>query len=198
MSTTEIGSITALSGGVVNIPSGNVIKGQAGSILTTGTVIQTAQIQSHQRVSYYNYTQGTDQNNWTTLGVLKLPFRPMYANSMVLVKFILRCEMEYNGLYMITKDEAPMMLLAGESFPNLYNGFAASPYDMGDHSSTPNNITMMWMDIPGTTDTVTYAPAFRRSDSGGITCWVNRPYGSSGQWAYENGVSVGMAWEIAQ
>lgn len=197
MSTAEIGSLTALSGGVINVANGHTIRGQSGSILTSGAVIQTAQIQAHTITTYYNYVQGTDQENYTTLGILKLPFKPLYPNSMVLIKFSIALEMEYNCLWTITKDEAPMMKMAGESFPNRWNGFATHNYDY-DNNSTPSGITLMWMDIPGTTDTVTYAPGFRRSDNGGITAYINRTMGSGGQWNYENGVSVGSAWEIAQ
>jgi hypothetical protein len=198
MSYTEVGSITALSGGVINVPSGHVIQGQAGSIRTSGSVIQTAFKRNDYRATYYSYVQGNDQNRYTPIRHMNLNFRPMYANSMVLVKFVLNFEMTYNSVWSLLKDEQPFITTTGEAYPRRWGSMAVTPYDRGDNSSTPQKVTLMWMDIPGTTDMITYGVGFRSGGAGDPTCYFNRTASSTGTDSYEVGVSTGLAWEIAQ
>lgn len=198
MSYTEIGSMTALSGNQINIPSGHYVKGESGSIVTPGTVVQTCFVRTDVRTSFYNYTQGDQQQDWTPIRQLKLTINPLFANSAIFVKFVVNFEMEYNTVWNLLKDESPFIKTMSEAYPRRWGGMCATNYDRGDHSSTPNQMTMMWVDIPGSKTTQSYSPGFRRSDGGGVTCWLNRTYSSSGQDSYEVGVSVGVAMEIAQ
>lgn len=198
MSFTEVGSLTALSSNQINVPSGHVILGEAGSIVTPGSVIQTAFSRTDVRTSYYNYTQADYVQSWTPIRQLQLRIKPLYANSAIFVKFIVNYEMEYNTVWNLLKDEQPFITTMNESYPRRWAGMCASNYDMSDHSSTPNQLTMMWVDMPGSTQAQSYSPGFRRADGGGVTCWLNRTYSSSGQDSYEVGVSYGVAMEIAQ
>lgn len=198
MSYTEIGSLTALSSNTINVPSGHVIKGEAGSIITPGSVIQTAFVRTDVRQTYYSYTQGDYQQQWTPIRQLKLTINPLRANSAIFVKFVVNYEMDYNSIWNLLKDEKPFIKTMNEQYPRRWAGMCATNYDRGDVSSTPNQLTMMWVDMPGSTLTQSYSPGFRRSDGSGVTCYLNRAVSSSGQTNYENGVSVGVAMEIAQ
>jgi len=198
MSYTEVGMLSALSGGVINVPSGHVIQGQPGSIRTSGSVIQTAFKRNDYRATYYSYAQGDQQQSWTPIRHMNLSFRPMFANSAVLVKFVLNFEMVYNSVWSLLKDEKAFIQTQSEAYPRRWGGMAATHYDRGDNSSTPHKLTLMWIDLPGTTDMVTYGVGFKASDAGDPTCYFNRTAGSTGTDSYEVGVSTGLAWEIAQ
>lgn len=198
MSYTEIGQLTALSGGVISLNSGHSIVGQPGSIVAPGNVIQTQYVRVDTRPTYYCYNNASANNQmYTAVRALNLPFRPMYANSMVLVKFVINGEMTHDTVWSIMKDEQMITRAQGEAFPNRWNGMAFQNYDRDD-SSTPSQTSIMWMDIPGTTDMVTYSPGFRRSNGNDVTFYLNRCVSSSGQDSYEATVSFGVAMEIAQ
>ena len=99
MSYSEVGTLLGLSSNTINVPSGHVIKGEAGSIITPGTVIQTTMVRTDVRGSYYNYTQGDNQQNWTPIRQLQLRIRPLRVNSAIFVKFVVNYEMEYNSIW---------------------------------------------------------------------------------------------------
>jgi len=63
---------------------------------------------------------------------------------------------------------------------------------------TPQHVHIIWYDYPNSTATVTYAPAIRCSSNTSYTLSLNRTLSSNGQWAYETGVSTGIAIEFAQ
>jgi hypothetical protein len=56
----------------------------------------------------------------------------------------------------------------------------------------------MYFDYPGVTSAITYAPGVK--ESGGVSyVWtLNRTVNASASANYERGVSLSIAWEIAQ
>jgi hypothetical protein len=71
------------------------------------------------------------------------------------------------------------------------------PYET-DYNSTPFTQNFMYYDFPNSTSTVTYAPGVKNTNGASYVYYVNRTVGSTGTTNYENGVSLSIAWEIAQ
>ena len=79
-----------------------------------------------------------------------------------------------------------------------WSGIAmALPYET-DYSSTPFTQNFMYYDFPGVTTPITYAPGVKESGGTSYVWYLNRTVGSTGTTNQENGVSLSIAWEIAQ
>lgn len=196
MSTLVTGMIMSpggLGGAIQVTPDTRLVGAAAGAFVARGMVIQTVINKQNNRSTWSSPPTG----NGTTITDMNLTISPKRAGSIILCEWTMFGEIQHDNVFVIHKNGslAPggYNLNAGN---NRWSGYHTCVYD-GDDNSTPATHHMMYWDSPGSTASVTYAPAIRCSNGNTYTFALNRTLGSTGQWAYENGVSIGIAWEIA-
>jgi len=182
------------------VVTGNVVVG--GTISTTantvsyspGMVIQTRYVRSDDRVTYSSPSSLIG----TPISALNMSITPRFANSMILCKWVLSCEMQNDNTFLIFQNG----VLASDGY-NLQagnvlgSGYTVMTYDP-DVSTTPHNITIMYAGFPGGTGLVTYGLGVRSSSGTAYTLFLNRPVAGVGPGTSENGVSIGIIQEITQ
>jgi len=162
------------------------------------------------RVTRYE-TQITGTSGTSTDGVeltgMRVSITPKFSNSMIVCQFQIHLEIstgEHNMLFNVYKNGAvPTGTYAGfnnVAGNNIWSGIAMCvKYDSAQNSdSTPDTTLFTYHDFPGTTNTLTYAPGIKSSDTGNRTFYINRTVASTGQNGYEIGTSYSIVWEIAQ
>ena len=163
-----------------------------------GTVLQVKTVRTEARNTYSAPISG----NGTTITDLNLTITPKFSNSLLIVQWMLNCEVHYNSVILIHRDgslinttnEAGYNATAGNS---RWSGFVTPPYDT-DVATTPLNSFIQYFATTGSTSSTTFAPAIRSSDGNAQTLYLNRPVNSAGADGNEVSVSTGTIWEIAQ
>lgn len=164
------------------------------SFVAPGMVVQTIWARTDAKSVYSTSSSG----DGTTITDMNIAITPRYASSLLLITWMINGEMaqdntftaHINGAMITTVGYQPYNIDVGNFF---YSGFAAGYYDQNT-DSTPTNYVIQYA-VPAVNTTArTYAPAVR----GGNTFTLNRPIGSTGQDAYETGISTGTIMEIAQ
>jgi hypothetical protein len=180
-------------GGSIQVTPDTQLKGvSAGSLYAPGMPLQTVINTQHNRSTWSSPQSG----NGTTITDMNVTITPKFANSLIYLEWRLHYELQHDNVFLIHKNGS-LIGYNTDSGNNMWSGIATANYD-GDDSSTPAIMHLVWWDYPGSTSAVTYAPAIRCSSNTSYTMSLNRTLGSTGQWGHENGVSVGMAMEIAQ
>jgi len=164
-----------------------------------GSVVQTVWLRYDTGAAYLANLSGSSMTN------LGITITPKYASSKILLQWMINGEPSnpaaYNMVFRVGKDGSVMTSPAGYNTyaGNVnYSGISViSAYD-GDYNSTPQNISILFMD-DGTLSTAsrTYAPIVCKSNTadGDAYYYINRSAGNVTQ-AFESGVCTGYAMEI--
>ena len=154
----------------------------------------------------YNFIRLDTQHSWvgpvggeTEMTELALVITPKKSNS------ILHCQWYLHGE--ANSHNSGFRVMVNGSLPadgfNTVTGYqnwstlASDLYD-GNDASTPRITTLHYIYSPGTTNQQTISPAYHSTTTSAYTYYLNRTAGSAGTNAYENGVTWGYVWEIAQ
>jgi|688.fasta_scaffold59820_7 hypothetical protein len=191
-------TVSGLSGTVSN--NNQILVTNGHSLISPGSIIQC-------KVTRYDtattYTTGTGLNG-VELTDLRVSITPKRANSLIVCQFQIHGEgaSSHNYIFRVFKNgSVPAGTYAGYNTvagDQQWSGFAmALPYET-DYDSTPFTQNFMYFDYPGVTSAITYAPGVK--ESGGVSyVWtLNRTVNASASANYERGVSLSIAWEIAQ
>lgn len=180
------------AGGAIQVtPDTRLVGAAAGAFIATGLVIQTVINQQHNRSTWSSPPSG----NGTTITDMNLTITPKRAGSIILCEWRMSAEIQHDNVWLVHKNGSLVgyNLNAGN---NRWSGYHTCLYDADDNSTPATHHILFW-DSPASTATVTYAPAIRCSNGNTYTLALNRTLGSTGQWGHENGVSIGVAMEIA-
>jgi hypothetical protein len=184
MSQLRVSSVTDLSG--------------TGSVYTPGHVVQVQTVRSDSRTTISSNNSG----NGTTITQLNLSITPKFANSKLIMQWMINGEHHQDNLFLIHKDGS-LITNSGEQGYNSesgnvrWSGIASGFYDQNE-STTPSNWFIQYECIAGSTATQVFAPATRSSTGTNFTFYLNRTFASTGADANETMISNGTIWEIAQ
>ena len=149
------------------------------------------------------YTTGTSHDGVEFVD-MRIAIKPKMLTSMIMCSFQMFGEGASTHDYVMTifkngaVPDGPYAGYNNQADKQFWSGYAMPlPYET-DYNSTPFTSTMRYFDFPKTTDILTYAPGVKNTAGTSYTWFLNRTAGSTGTTSYENGVSYGMAWEIAQ
>ena len=191
-------TVSRLSGTVSN--NNQILVTNGHSLINPGSVIQ-CQVQRYDTAT--TYTTGTGLNG-VEMTDLRVSITPKRANSLIICQFQVHGEgaSDHNYIFRVFKNgSVPAGTYAGYNIAagdNHWSGVAmALPYE-GDYSSTPFTQNFMYYDFPGSTSALTYAPGIKVSSATSYVWYLNRTVSSTGTTNQENGVSLSIAWEIAQ
>jgi len=139
---------------------------------------------------------------------MRVSITPKFASSMILCQFQVHLELnsaDWDAMFTVYRNGAvPTGVYAGFNTvvgnANWSGLSITSYYDSTNNAdSTPNTQSFMYHDFPNTTNTLTYAPGIKTSNSGSVkTFYINRTVSSLGAASYEAGVCFSTVWEIAQ
>lgn len=165
-----------------------------GEFVHPGTLLQFTNIRVDAQATYTGNTSG----NGTEITLLNQTITPRRADSKLLIHWEAHHEANWDATLVIWKN--------GSIMSNGYNtvsgnqrwsGYAGIPYDP-DFSTTPQRLSIDFVDVPNTTSPVTYSLAFRSADSTVRTFFLNRAQADTGSDGREVAVSMGYIMEIAQ
>lgn len=202
--------------GATTLTSGGYLKGAGTAAITAQTGIPATDLTG--TLSYDRFPAGTvvgfnriynsavptySVTTGVVLSGLNISITPKYANSILVVQWMVTYEAEYNSIFRVYRDGS---LLNG-SFPDygynytygsspLYSGFASVAYDT-DIASTPNTQMIQATLVSGNTNATTLQLAIQSSTTATIGFKLNRAYNNITD-AYEVGVSTATIWEIKQ
>ena len=189
----------------------NLVRSESGVDLAgvPGTVCDafyTMSANVHQIRSTDNTT-----NNGTRIPDLILTIKPKRTTNIILCEWSLFGEIQNDTCFIIQKrvnfGTWTVPTNAGEEgynssvgsavqWSSFYSGF----YDTDDNS-TPNKHPLLYSVIAGSTVSRNYGIAFSSSNTTSTTdrtFRLNRSYGRLGENQYENGISTGVIYEVAQ
>ena len=107
-------------------------------------------------------------------------------------------ESDHNAVFRIYRNTTLIGYNNTRSTIDDWNGVVAVPADV-DNGSTPHRLTINWVDVPATTNPITYKLYKHEADGASANIfYLNRPVGSTGSNDYEIGVSYVSAIEITQ
>jgi hypothetical protein len=170
----------------------------SGQFYYPGSVVQVQTVRSDSRVAISSPASG----DGITITQLNLSITPKFANSKLIMQWMLNGEQQQDNVFLIHRNGA-LITTAGATGYNSeagnvrWSGIASGFYDMNE-SSTPSNWFIQYEIPSGSTSTQVFAPATRASSGTAQTFFLNRTYSFIGQDSYESLVSNGTIWEIAQ
>ncbi len=193
MSTLRVNNLASSAG------TGNIALSPDNNLYLPGSVVQVVSTRYDVRT-----TVTTNSAVGGEITGLRVNITPKFANSMIYCTFQVHGEGQatHDYMYLVFKNGA----IAAGSYPGynsevgnlVYSGISqALPYE-SDYSSTPYTKTFFYIDYPGSTSPVFYAPAVRHSSGTNYTYYINRTVGSTGANGHEIGVSYAIAMEVAQ
>jgi hypothetical protein len=193
MSELSVGQLKGLlaNDNVITVPSGH-------TIYAPGSVVQVQTIRTDSRVAFSTITSG----NGTTITQLNLAITPRFANSKLIMQWMINGEGQTNQVYTIHRNGS-LITTSGETGYNSeagnvkWSGVMSMDYDNND-SSTMSNFFLQYSCISASTVTQTFAPAVRATGGTNNTFFMNRTVSALGQDDYENTISNGTIWEVAQ
>lgn len=190
MSTISVGTIAT---------SGNAVVMQAGTSLRySGQVVQVFTVRTDLRTAYTSLTTG----NGTTISALNLTITPKYSSSLLIMEWMINCEVNNDNVFLIHQDGNLITTSAFEGYNNRagnqrWSGYAGAYYDQDD-ASTMSNYYILYSIPAINLSQRTYAPAVRMGGPTQYTFTLNKTIANQGADAYENTVSTGMIMEIQQ
>jgi hypothetical protein len=185
-----------INGKILTVPP--ILDGSVGYPYLPGSVVQVNTVRSDSRTTLSSSNSG----NGNTISQLNLSITPQFSNSLLIMQWMINCELHHDNVFLIHKNGS-LITASGEQGYNAetgnsrWSGFASSTYDQNENS-TPENIWLQYFCVSGSKDLATFAPAVRSSSATNYTLALNRTLGSAGVDAFENMVSTGIIWEIAQ
>lgn len=191
-------TVSGLSGTVST--NNQILVTNGHTLINPGSVIQ-CQVTRYDAAT--TYTTGTGLNG-VELTDLRVSITPKRANSLIICQFQVHGEgaSSHNYIFRVFKNgTVPAGTYAGYNTAagdNHWSGIAmALPYET-NYASTPFTQNFMYYDFPGVTSELTYAPGVKESGGVSYVWYLNRTVSSTGATNQENGVSLSIAWEIAQ
>jgi hypothetical protein len=170
----------------------------SGQIYLPGSVVQVQTVRSDARVTFASNASG----GATGITQLNLAITPKFANSKLIMQWMINAEIHENNVFVIHKNGS-LITTAGETGYNSeagnarWSGVVSAIYD-ADVLSTIENYFIQYSCVSGSTETQTFAPAIKGSSPNNYTLFFNRTGAQLGQDNYENTISNGTIWEIAQ
>jgi hypothetical protein len=190
-------TINASTVSATNITTNSITVG--GRLLpnSLGSIIQTVYVRSDAFTTYSVPASG----DGTTISALGLSITPSNANNRIICNWMINAEVDYNTVFLVHRNGVLITTVGEEGRNSVSNngwvGFSPVPYDGNDQSSTMSNMTIQYSQIAGTTNTITYAPAIRSSNTGvSYTFFLNRCIAGTGGSQFENAVSTGILHEV--
>jgi len=186
--------VTVLANGNVGIGTTNptaTLHVADGKFYSPGSVVQCATTQ------YTAYTSFSIPSSLapTEISVLNITITPKRANSKIVLQWMISGEVtDPNSIFLVYRDTTPIGFNTTSGNVQ-WSGVTAMTYDTNENGSL-FNISVNWIDLPNTTNPITYSVRIRSSNSSPLTLYLNRAVSSTGQNAYENTCSTGVAWEI--
>lgn len=191
-------TVSRLSGTVSN--NNQILVSNGHSLISPGSVVQC-------RVTRYDtatsYTTGTSLSG-VEMTDLRVSITPKRANSLIICQFQIHGEGAgtHNYIFRVFKNGVvPTGTYAGfntATGDQHWSGIAmALPYET-DYDSTPFTQNFMYYDVPGVTSAITYAPGVKESAGSSFVWHLNKSVNAANSANYERGVSMSIAWEIAQ
>ena len=164
-----------------------------GSIYAPGMVVQTVTNRTDTR-NTYSAPVGT---TGTEVATLTTSITPKFSNSKILIWVSIFCEIHHDSVFRLTRNGTMIGMNTDAGTGARYAGWFVNGYD-NDYSSTPDTVTAMYADQPGTTSACTYRLLVSASGASARTLSVNRTIGSTGADNHEQGISHVFIQEIAQ
>jgi hypothetical protein len=193
MSELSVGQLKGLTvnSNTITIPAGH-------KLYAPGTVVQAATIRSDTRTSYSSSNSG----NGTAITDLTLTITPKFSNSLLACQWMINGEAHQDNSIVIHRNGALVTTTGQTGYNSVggnsrWSGYANAFYDQNE-DSTPSNWFIQYFATAGSTSQTTFSPATRASGGTSYTFYLNRVVGSTGTDVYENMVSTGIIWEIAQ
>lgn len=172
--------------------------GGVNQLIKPGMVVQVQTIRSDSRTTIASNNSG----DGITITQLNLSITPKFANSKLIMQWMLNGEIGNDAVFLIHKNGS-LITTAGatgynsESGNVRWSGVVSAAYD-ADTSTTPSNYFIQYECVSGSTTTQVFAPATRASGGSNTTLYLNRTVRSTGQDIDEVMISTGIIWEIAQ
>lgn len=194
MSTLSVGNLQGLptNSNVITIPAGHVL-------YAPGMIAQVKYFRSDVRTTYTANTSG----NGTTVTELNLTITPKFANSLLLMQWMINGEMHQDSVFLIHRDGSLVTTAGYTGYNsvggnNRWSGVMSAFYDQ-DQASTSSNWFLQYAMPAVSTAATTFAPAVRASGGTAYTLSLNSTLANSGGADnYENTISTGTIWEIMQ
>jgi hypothetical protein len=162
-----------------------------GNFYSPGSVVQCA------TTLYTDMTTYSVPNTITPteITVLNVTITPKRANSKIVLQWMINGEVHHDTVFVVYRNTT--IIGYNTTSGNVqWSGVTSSPFD-NDQSSTPNNIIVNWVDLPNTTNSITYSVRIRSSiTTTSFTLYLGRSVGNTGANGNETSCSTGAAWEI--
>lgn len=191
-------TVSRLSGTVSN--NNQILVTNGHSLISPGSVIQ-CKVTRYDTIT--SYTTGTSLSG-VEMTDLRVSITPKRSNSLIICQFQIHGEgaSTHNYIFRVFKNgSVPTGTYAGFNTAvgdQHWSGIAmALPYET-DYDSTPFTQNFMYFDFPGVTTPITYAPGVKESAGTSYVWHLNKTVNASNSANYERGVSMSIAWEIAQ
>jgi hypothetical protein len=172
--------------------------GGTGYIYAPGTVVQVQTVRSDSRTTVASNATG----DGTTITQLNLSITPKFANSKLIMQWMINGEIGNDAVFLIHKNGSLITTAGATGYNSEANNFrwsgVASAFWDNDSNSTPSNWFIQYECVSGSTTAQVFAPATRASGASGTTLFLNRTFVSTGQDSHEMTISNGTIWEIAQ
>jgi hypothetical protein len=184
MSQLRVSSVTDISG--------------TGPFYSPGHVVQVQTVRSDARVTFASNNSG----DGTTITQLNLSITPKFANSKLIMQWMINAEVFHDTVFLIHKNGSLITTTGATGYNSeagnvRWSGIASAAYD-NDTATTPSNYFIQYECISGSTVAQTFAPATRSTVSTNQILYLNRTVNSTGGDFLEAMVSNGTIWEIAQ
>jgi hypothetical protein len=183
---------TSASNKIITVESGHRV------VFPAGAIIQAVHTRSDTRTSYASNITG----NGTTITDLNMAITPKFANSLLVMTWVITGEVSENNVFLVHQNGAIITRTGYQSYNgrvgnSRWSGLLSGKYDQADVASTPNAWTLQYAVPAVNTSARTYAPAIRSGTSTAYTFYLNRPALQIGD-AYETSISNGVILEISQ
>ena len=192
MSSLKVHTLEALSpDGIINVPKGH-------TIIQSGVPLQTI----YKRSDIMKLYTAPISGNGVSIPELGLMITPKKKDSLILLTWMINCEMHHDAIFLIHQDGALITTPGYEGYNNIagnnrWSGVVSSNYDYYQ-ASTPEPIFIQYAVPAITTRQRTYTPAIRASAGTAYTFALNRCLYSSEGNSLESLISTGIAMEIFQ
>lgn len=162
------------------------------------SIVQVKYLRTDTRTTYASSTSG----NGTTVTALNLTITPKYANSILLMQWMINGEIHQDNVFLVHRDGSLVTTASYEGYNsaagnNRYSGVMAGFYDQNE-DSTPSNWFLQYAMPANAATSTTFAPAVRSSSATAYTFALNRTLSGTLGDSHESMVSTGTIWEIAQ
>ena len=172
--------------------------GGVNQLIKPGMVVQVQTVRTDSRTTIASNNVG----NGTTITQLNLSITPKFANSKLIMQWMINGEVGNDQVFLVHKDGA-LITTAGATAYNAESGnirssgLVSAAYDV-DNATTMSNYFIQYECISGSTSAQVFAPAIRASGGSNATFFFNRTVNAVSGDGYENSISNGVIWEIAQ